>query len=98
MLPMCLYAGILHSSSNIPWYFVPLDKISMIKYAFQALVINEYGNNDFYDPIISQGVFKRLGLKESDLGRDLGILFALLVGFRLLAYLFLMIRARRALV
>lgn len=32
MLPMSLYAGVLHTPSNIPWYFVPLDKISMIKY------------------------------------------------------------------
>ncbi len=97
MLPMSLYAGVLHSSDNVPWYFVPLDKVSMIKYAFQAIVVNEYGS-DKYDPQLRSFVFDYIGVHEGQIGSCLAMLVALLVGFRFLAYLFLLIRAKRALV
>jgi len=48
---MSLYAGLLHSAGSVPPYFVWLDKISMIKYAFQAIVINEYGSDRYLDVI-----------------------------------------------
>lgn len=97
MLPMSLYAGVLHTPTNIPWYFVPLDKISMIKYAFQAIVLNEFGA-DVYDPKVRKIVFDYTGVADASIPFDLGMLVVLLLGFRFLAYVFLLIRAKRALV
>jgi len=96
MLPMSLYAGVLHTPTNIPWYFVPLDRISMIKYAFQAIVLNEFSSDD-YSPQVRDVVFKYTGVENASIPFDLAMLVVLLLGFRLLAYLFLLIRAKRAL-
>lgn len=96
MLPMSLYAGVLHSSDHVPWYFVPLDKVSMIKYAFQAIVLNEYGS-DKYTPQLRNFVFEYIGVQEGQIGFCIAMLVVLLFGFRFLAYVFLLIRAKRAL-
>ena len=96
MLPMSLYAGVLHSSDNVPWYFVPLDKVSMIKYAFQAIVLNEFGSEK-YTPQLRKFVFDYIGVQTGEIGFCIAMLVVLLLGFRFCAYVFLLVRAKRAL-
>jgi hypothetical protein len=94
-LPMSLYVGVLHTASQIPPYFIPLDRISMIKYAFNAMVINEFSYKT-YDPNLTKAVFKYLSIDPNDLDFNLGIIVAIMVGFRLVAYIFLCVRTRAA--
>lgn len=96
-MPMCLYVGVLHNPRDIPPYFVPLDAISMIHPAFRAMVANEF-ESSAYAPVQRQRVYDYLDIDPSNLWRDVGILAALVVGFRVAAYLFLLIRARAALI
>lgn len=67
------------------------------RYAFQAVVLNEFGSGD-YTPQVRDVVFKYTGVEGASIKFDLAMLVVLLLGFRLLAYLFLLIRAKRALV
>jgi hypothetical protein len=94
---MCLYVGVMHSPKDIPPYFVPLDAISMIHPAFRAMVINEY-ESPIYPSGLRQLVYDHLSIDPHSLWRDVGMIVALIFGFRLAAYVFLVIRARAALV
>lgn len=102
ILPMSLYAGLLHSSGFVPLYFLWLDRISMIKYGFQALIINEYTAERYtsmwHGQVNRWGdlVFAMLNIEPTQLWYDIGILVVLLIGFRLLALFFLVVRCRMA--
>ena len=60
---MSIYAGVLHSSASIPIFGVPFNEISMIRYSFQGMVINNYPDpipgEDFHS--LSQNRVGRVG-------------------------------------
>jgi hypothetical protein len=95
VLPMCLYVGVMHSPKDIPAYFVPLDAISMIHPAFRALVVNEY-ESSAYGPGLRELIYDHLSIDPTQLWRDVGMIVVLIFGFRLAAYVFLLIRAKAA--
>jgi len=97
--PMALFAGLLLDSSMIPIYFKPFAWISVIKYAYHAIMINEYGGQIIYCDtglicLFRDGdsVLGYIGADPTKLMYNIGMLALLLVLFRAIAF-FALIRA-----
>lgn len=42
IVPMMLFSGFFVNQDNFPWFLTPFEYISVHKYAYQALILNEY--------------------------------------------------------
>lgn len=98
VLPMILevsrlFGGFFLSPANVPRYFVWLDALSYVKYAYVGTALNELegltleceaGKPCPYPT--GQTVIEQLGLNQLSIGACVGALFALIVGFRVIAY------------
>jgi len=101
-MPMALFAGLLLDLSNIPVWLRWLDFLSLIKYGYQVLMINEY-----YDRILScagtllckwqtgDEVMSYVGTKPEALSRNMGIIVLLLVAFRVVAFILIYIKTAK---
>jgi ABC-type multidrug transport system permease subunit len=47
IIPFMLFAGFFVASSNIPWYLKEFEYLSIIKYGYQALMLNQF--KDYQD-------------------------------------------------
>ena len=99
---MALFAGLLLDLSNIPVWLRWLDVLSLIKYGYQVLMINQY-----YDTTLScagsllckwptgDDVMEYVGTEPAQLGRNLGIIVVLLLAFRIIAYVLIYIKTSK---
>ncbi len=46
VIPFALFSGFFLNSNQIPKYLIPIEYISLFKYGYQSLFLNEY--NDLY--------------------------------------------------
>ena len=103
LLPFMLFGGLFINVNSIPDYFYWLSYISFFKYGFElssvivwdgVAVINcDAGENCTVDD--GAQVLNQYGMDPNNAGQDVGILFAILIGFRIIAYLFLLRRASK---
>lgn len=42
IIPFMLFAGFFVNQNNIPWFLVEFQYLSIFKYGYQALKLNEY--------------------------------------------------------
>lgn len=102
LMPMALFAGLLLDLSRIPVFLRWLDFLSIIKYGYQVLMINQYYGMDLSCEGIlfcrwptGDAVMDYVGTKPQELTRNMALIILLLIGFRVLAYAFLVIKANK---
>lgn len=106
MMPFLLFGGFFVKDESIPDYFIWLKFLSWFKYAFECLQINqwddidsiscEFKGNKTICLTTGANVLARNGYEPDNMWPNVGILFALLIGFRIIAFLFVLLRAYRA--
>jgi ATP-binding cassette, subfamily G (WHITE), eye pigment precursor transporter len=103
LLPFMIFGGFLINVNDIPKYFYWLSYISFFKYGFEALATAHFEGlpmscSDAIGPICKyptgQAVLDQYSLDADAVWQNVGILFALLVGFRVIAFLALYRRAK----
>lgn len=103
IVPLMIFGGYFLNSDTVPVYFIWIKYISWFNYANEALMVNQWeGVSNITCPAESDSclrdggeVIESLGYGENSIDFDIGLLFALLVGFRVLAFLFLLMRTSR---
>jgi len=97
-----MFSGFLLNQDSIPAIFGPLKHISFVRYAFQALAVNELKDNDgfsckpkVFGPHCLQGNdwLSQLGFEDVSLAQNIAIMAFEALVFHLLA--FLTLRAKR---
>ncbi|XP_065199289.1 protein white-like [Sycon ciliatum] len=111
IVPLMLFGGVLLNLNSTPDYVVWLEAISFLRWGFEVAMVNEFQeeflqNCTGVNPTqlcFNNGsqVLERFGLDTgvSSIGRNFGILAALIVGYRLIAFtitiILLRIRVKR---
>ena len=110
-IPFLLFGGLFVNTDNIPDYFIWLEYLSWFKYANEVMLINQWDNIDEIPceinktPSIAQrpcgyktgeDVLNVFSVDKGNYWRDIGALFGLIAGFRLISFLILYIKARRS--
>lgn len=86
IVPFMVLAGFLVNQNNIPYYFYPIEYVSMFKYGFQASIWNEFSDSTWYcSPNVECFPLDEQNFAES-MWTCIAILFGLGVGIRILAY------------
>ena len=103
LMPMALFAGLLLDLDNIPGFLRWIDFISIIKYGYQMLIINEYDDKEmsctghlFCRYPSGSKVIDYVGTDSSAFTYNLGIMLFLMVAFRVAALGFLKLKAMAA--
>ncbi|XP_060607955.1 protein white-like [Ruditapes philippinarum] len=110
MIPLLMFGGFFLNSDSIPVYFIWLEYLSWFKYANELLSVNQWDNIDSIDCENStssgsqslclyksgEQVINYLNFDKDNLWLDVGCLFAMLVAYRLVAYIILLIKARKS--
>lgn len=93
ILPMTLFSGLLIDQDSISPIFAPISWLSLVKYAYHAILINEYANEDIYCGTglmcpwrSGNAVLKYVGANPNHLWYNIGMLFVLMLFFRLVAW------------
>lgn len=98
-LEVCrLFGAFFLAPINLPRGFVWLDALSYVKWAYVGISLNELSGLELYCkddqlkngacPITSgEQTIASLGLNKFTIGECIGVLFALIVGFRVIAFL-----------
>jgi ATP-binding cassette subfamily G (WHITE) protein 2 len=88
-----LFGGFFLSPANLPSYFVWLDALSYVKYAYVAVSLNEQTGLQIECPDLSatcksgEDTISHLGLDKLNIGTCAGVLIVMIVFFRVIAYL-----------
>ncbi|KAL6614920.1 hypothetical protein ACP70R_037190 [Stipagrostis hirtigluma subsp. patula] len=100
-----LFSGYFVASKNIPRYWVFMHYVSLFKYPFEALVVNEYGGARGARECLADaggicvldgaGLLRQQGMRESMRWTNLGVMLAFVVGYRVLCFAFLCFRCHR---
>jgi hypothetical protein len=87
-----MFSGYFLNESNVPVFLIWLRELSFIRYAFQALCVNEFKDATFScDPSVTTTCIdgnehlERLNFDEITIGSNCAVLGAMIVGFNLLA-------------
>ncbi|KAF8791853.1 Protein white like protein [Argiope bruennichi] len=101
IMPLVLFGGFYLNSASVPVYFIWLKYISMFFYANEALLINQWKdvtNITCTTPICAhtgKQVLSTLDFDENHFLRDILLIIALLLFFRILAFIALLIKSSR---
>ncbi|KAE9585151.1 putative phosphonate-transporting ATPase [Lupinus albus] len=100
-----LFSGYFISKEKIPSYWIFMHYLSLFKYPFECLMINEYGGNQGKTRCIGisngqcilHGVefLRQQGLKESHKWTNLAVMLGFIVGYRVLCFFILWFRCYR---
>ncbi|KAL2496467.1 ABC transporter G family member 10 [Forsythia ovata] len=99
-----LFSGYFIAQENIPSYWIFMHYLSLFKYPFESLVINEYGGKGsnkcleiFRGNCIlyGNGYLKQQGLKESLKWTNMAVMLSFVLGYRVLCFLILWFRCYR---
>ncbi|CAH3167368.1 unnamed protein product [Pocillopora meandrina] len=101
LLPLLLLGGFYVKNTTVPVWLSWLHYLSWFSYGFEAMLVNQW--NGYGDKICSgknntdciggEQVLHDLGLKKDNEVIDIYALLALTIGFRFIAYLFLLKKA-----
>lgn len=103
-----LFSGYFVASKDIPQYWVFMHYVSLFKYPFEALVVNEYGGARGAQECLAQApgggglcvldgamLLRQQGMRESMRWSNVGVMLGFVVGYRLLCFVFLWYRCHR---
>lgn len=103
ILPLLVLGGFYIENRTIPEWLTWLRYLSWFNYGFEALALNQWDNygpipckiiptNETYTKCVYNGsiAIEQRGLKEDNFLIDIYALVALIVGFRLISFLFLL--------
>lgn len=103
MIPFLLFGGFFLNSGSTPDYLIWLKYISWFYYGNEMLVVNQWEDVDNIrcssgPSCVPNGelVISTLNFNRDNFHLDLGLLFVLIAAFRLIAFLILLIRAKRS--
>jgi len=103
-IPMMLFGGFFANTTTIPSFFAWLQWVSLFRYGFEILVVNEFQDQAFTctggtsqsggnstSGCFTNGnqVISLLGLDSSQIGRDFGILISTAIALQIASFLFL---------
>ncbi|XP_064613725.1 protein white-like [Liolophura sinensis] len=106
LIPLMLFGGFYVNTGTVPVYFVWLEYLSWFKYSNEIVTINQWkdvtdlacpNNTLGQRPCFTNGqeVLDSLNFSNDNITLDLGLMAALLVGYRVLAFLLLLLRSRK---
>ncbi|KAI8435268.1 hypothetical protein MSG28_003607 [Choristoneura fumiferana] len=103
IIPFMLFGGFFLNSGSVPPYLGWISYLSWFRYGNEALLVNQWAGVDsiactrenFTCPASGQVVLETLSFSEADFTFDVVNMVLLFIGFRLLAYIALLMRARR---
>jgi len=103
LFPLLIFGGLLLNVDSIPPWFYWLDVFSFFKYAYEAMNILVWKGQtlecpDSNEPCLfknGEDVLDYLNADENNFWFDIGILAVLTVGFRMIAFIILLVRARK---
>lgn len=109
MIPFMMFGGFFLNNDSVPDYFIWLKYLSWFKYSNELLVVNQWENVDHIGCnrnttasgagcAFSTGadVLDYMGFSAENTWLNIGLMFALMFGFRILSFIFLLVRARRS--
>ncbi|KAH3715726.1 protein white-like [Dreissena polymorpha] len=112
MIPLLMFGGFFLNSDSIPVYFIWLEYLSWFKYAMELIAINQWENIDSIEcPAATgnsttcnpnclfrsgEGVLNYLNFDKEKVWLNVGLLFAMMVGYRLIAFIILFGKARKS--
>ncbi|KAH6780888.1 ABC-2 type transporter family protein [Perilla frutescens var. hirtella] len=85
-----LFSGYFISQESMPDYWIFMHYLSLFKYPFESLVINEYGGRKSVD---GDEYLRQQGLKQSHKWSNLGVMLGFVFGYRVLCFLILSCRS-----
>ncbi|XP_071688786.1 ABC transporter G family member 10-like [Rutidosis leptorrhynchoides] len=99
-----LFSGYFISKKDIPKYWIFMHYLSLVKYPFEAFLLNEYGGSEkgklrclerFEGGCLVDGedFLKRQKIKEIQKWHNLGLMIVFIFGYRFLSYLVLSYRS-----
>jgi len=109
MIPLLMFGGFFLNSDSIPVYFIWMEYLSWFKYSNELLALNQWQNIDAIacPPLMpnetcnerclfpnGQSVIRYLNFDEDNRNTDYVALAALMVGYRLIAFILLFMKAR----
>lgn len=97
--PIMIFGGFYVRDGTSPVWLDWIKYLSWINYSNEILTINQW-DGFYYDTSnktipVGEEVIKQFGFDTDDFYTDIGALVALLVGYRFLAFLFLLFKTRR---
>lgn len=102
LIPLMLFGGLFMNNDLVPDYLIWIKYISWFYYGFEDLSINQWKGVDYINATTTEGgvldgegVLDILGFEEDNMIRNVVLLASLLIGFRFLAFLALLFKARR---
>ena len=103
MVPLMLFGGFFLKNGSVPVYFQWLRYVSWFMYANEAMSISQWSGVSFNDTLspcpdqVCDGEFilKQMDFEPDHFYRNIACLFALIAGFRFLAYLALLSKTYR---
>ncbi|KAL2245474.1 ABC transporter G family member 10 [Sesamum indicum] len=99
-----LFSGYFIAQDSIPSYWIFMHYLSLFKYPFESLMINEYGGKGggkCLDSVKGECVvygseyLRQQGLKESQKWSNLGVMLGFVFGYRVLCFCILWYRSYR---
>ncbi|XP_014789491.2 protein white [Octopus bimaculoides] len=102
LAPLMLFGGLFLNTGSIPDYFIWLKYISWFSYSVEVITVNQWENVQNitckkYEPCkfsTGEDVIKFLNFSEENYKLDFIMMAVLFVGFRLVGYFCLLLRAR----
>ncbi|KAL7129465.1 hypothetical protein ABFS83_13G067900 [Erythranthe nasuta] len=89
-----LFSGFFIEKESIPDYWMFMHYLSLFKYPFESLVINEYGGGGC--AVVGGDEFlKRQGLEKTKKWSNLGVMLGFVLGYRVLCFCVLWYRSYR---
>ncbi|XP_049695076.2 protein white [Helicoverpa armigera] len=103
IIPFMLFGGFFLNTGSVPPYLGWISYLSWFHYGNEALLVNQWSGvetiactrENFTCPASGQVVLDTLSFSEDDFTMDVVNMILLFIGFRFLAYLALLYRARR---
>ncbi|XP_076458336.1 protein white-like [Babylonia areolata] len=103
LVPFMMFGGFFLNNDSVPVYFLWLKYLSWFNYASEYMMVNQWqditnitcsasASECMYNS--GEDVLRYLSFSADNNWLNLGLLFTLLVGFRIVSYIFLLIRAR----
>ncbi|KAL7087562.1 hypothetical protein ACP275_13G074900 [Erythranthe tilingii] len=97
-----LFSGYFIAKESIPDYWMFMHYLSLFKYPFESLVINEYGGGKCLERVVGGGCavggdefLKRQGLEKTKKWSNLGVMLGFVLGYRVLCFCVLWYRSYR---
>lgn len=103
IMPFMLFGGFFIKDESVPDYFIWLKWVSWFKYSNENLQVNQWEDHGAFNCKVNTTcatsgleLLNRNDYNPDNFNRNIGLLMALLIGFRLFAYIIMVIKARRA--